>query len=41
MRAHRISSDMYDALELIKRIIDALPDNPEGPEDAWQMFKIF
>ena len=41
MRAHRISSDMYDALEIINRIIDALPDNPEDAEDAWQMFKIF
>lgn len=41
MRAHRISSDMHEALEIIKRVIDALPDNPEDADEAWQMFKLF
>lgn len=41
MRAHRISSDMHEALEIIKRVIDALPDNPESADEAWQMFKLF
>ena len=41
MKARFISSDMYDALEIINRIIDALPDDPENAEDAWQMFKVF
>ena len=41
MRARFISSDMYEALELINKVIDALPDNPESAEDAWQLFKVF
>ena len=41
MKARFISSDMYDTLEIINRIIDALPDDPENAEDAWQMFKVF
>ena len=41
MRARFISSDIYDALEIVKRIIDTLPDDPDNADDAWQMSKIF
>lgn len=41
MKARFLSSDMHDALEIINRIIDALPDDPDNAEDAWQLFKVF
>lgn len=41
MRGHFISSDMHEALEIIGRIIEALPDDPDNAEDAWQLFKVF
>lgn len=41
MRERFVSSDMHEALEIIGRIIEALPDNPECAEDAWQLFKVF
>lgn len=40
MRARFISTDMYDALELIKKIIDAMPE-PTDSEDGWQLFKLY
>lgn len=42
MRAFRmISEDMRDVLDRIQHIIDAMPDNPDCAEDAWQLFKVF
>lgn len=41
MRGRFVSSDMHEALEIIGRIIEALPDNPDTAEDAWQLFKVF
>lgn len=40
MKGRFISSDMYDALELIKKIIDAMPE-PADAEDGWQLFKLY
>lgn len=40
MRGRFISSDMYDALELIKKIIDEMPE-PSDAEDGWQLFKLY
>lgn len=36
-----ISSDLYDAIELVNKVIDALPDDPTAAEDRYQLFKIF
>lgn len=36
-----ISSDMYDALQLLEHIINALPDNPQSAEEGWQLFKVY
>lgn len=41
MRGRFVSSDMHEALEIIGRIIEALPDDPDNAEDAWQLFKVF
>lgn len=41
MRGRFVSSDMYDALEIIDRVIKALPNDPDNAEDAWQLFKVF
>lgn len=40
MRGRFISSDMYDALELIRKVIDAMPE-PKDAEDGWQLFKLY
>lgn len=40
-KIHFISTDMAEALEIIQRVIDALPDDPDNAEDAWQLFKVF
>lgn len=37
----RLSSEMYDALAIINRIIKKLPDDPDNADDAWQLFKVF
>lgn len=41
MRGRFISSDMHEALEIIDRVIKALPNDPDNAEDAWQLFKVF
>lgn len=41
MRGCFISSDMHEALEIIDRVIKALPNDPDNAEDAWQLFKVF
>lgn len=42
MRSFRmISEDMRVVLDRIQHIIDAMPDNPDNAEDAWQLFKVF
>lgn len=40
MRARFISSDMYDAIELVKKIIADLPE-PSSADDGWQLFKLY
>lgn len=40
MRARFISSDMYDAIELVKKIIADLPE-PSNADDGWQLFKLY
>lgn len=40
MRGRFISSDMYDALELIRKIIDAMPE-PRDADEGWQLFKLY
>ena len=40
MRGRFISSDMYDALELIKKIIDEIPE-PRDADEGWQLFKLY
>lgn len=41
MRGRFVSSDMHEALEIIDRVIKALPNDPDNAEDAWQLFKVF
>lgn len=41
MRGRFVSSDMHKALEIIDRVIKALPNDPDNAEDAWQLFKVF
>lgn len=38
---HMISEDMRDVLDRIQHIIDAMPDDPDNADDAWQLFKVF
>ena len=40
MRGRFLSSDMHDALETIRKVIDAMPE-PKDAEDGWQLFKLY